>query len=42
MEQRERFDAAIRVRETLEIDNSALEAEVVARRIAARYSLPLR
>jgi hypothetical protein len=35
------FAAAIRVCETLEIDNSALEAEAVARHIAAHYSLPL-
>jgi hypothetical protein len=35
------FAAAIRVRQTLEIDNSALEVELVARQIAAHYSLPL-
>ena len=33
--------AAIRVRETLEIDNSTLTAEAVARRIAAHFSLPM-
>jgi len=36
------FAAVIRVRENLEIDNSALEAEAVARCIATHYSLPLR
>ncbi len=35
------FAATIPSRETLEIDNSSLTAEEVARRIAARFSLPI-
>jgi len=33
------FSVPVRVRETLEIDNSSLEAEAVARRIALHYGL---
>ena len=36
------FGNPIRAREGLEIDNSATNAEAVARRIAERYALPLR
>jgi chloramphenicol 3-O-phosphotransferase len=36
------FAAAIRAGETLEIDNSTLEADEVARRIASHFSLPVR
>jgi hypothetical protein len=36
------FAAAVRPGETLEIDNSVLEADAVARRIASHFALPLR